>query len=267
MKALRRFLIALILLYGLVLVAMYTQQRALMYFPSNDGIQPADRGLRNVQVEKLATPDGETLELWYSKARRGQPTVLFLHGNAGEIGKRPNRYLAYQQAGFGVAFLSWRGFGGSTGSPTEDGLILDAVTAYDWVIEQGVQPDDLFIIGESLGTGPAVQLAALRPNAGLILGAPYASTVEIAAGQYPWLPVRLLMKDQYRSIEHIPAVTSPILILHGTEDRVIPFASGQKLFEAAGQNATLRTIDGATHDMLFSPAHWAREIAFIRDLR
>ena len=146
------------------------------------------------------------------------PTILYFHGNAGEIGDRPLRFNYYHSRGFGVAYLSYRGYGGSSGSPSEAGLITDATAAYDWLIAKGVEPSRIAVLGESLGSGVAVQLAAKREVGAVALEAPYTSTVDVAANIYWWLPVHALMKDQFKSMDFISAVVAPLLIIHGDQD-------------------------------------------------
>jgi uncharacterized protein len=256
-------LVTVTVLYGAALLGVFLMQRQLQYFPSRSDPKPAEVGLSAVTVEHLVTPDGETVVLWSATAKPEQPTILFFHGNAGSIADRAARLAFYQSQGFGAAFLSYRGFGGSTGSISEQGLLTDAETAYDFLLSQGVPPASIVVLGESLGTGVAVQLAAGREVGAVILEAPYTSAADIAAGLYPWLPVRLLMRDQFRSIDHIAAVKAPLLILHGTEDRVIPFDFGQRLFAAANGPKTFRALDGLGHDALFDPGVWALEAAFL----
>ena len=253
-------------LYLLVVVAMFVFQRQLQYFPGHRAPSPQDVGLRGVDVLDLPTPDGETVRLWYVPARQGMPTVLFFHGNAGEMADRADRFAVYQAAGLGVAFLSYRGYGGSTGQISEAGLITDATAAYDWLIVQGVAATRIMLVGESLGTGVAVQLAAMHPVGGVALEAPYTSTADVATGVYPWLPVRLLMKDQFRSIDHIANVTAPLLIQHGDADAAIPYPMGQTLFAAANAPKAFETLANQGHEALFQPAVWAREIAFFARL-
>lgn len=263
MAFLRLIFIAAAVIYLCAMSAMYLLQRHLQYFPTHATLTPETVGLSGVQVVALGTPDGETVAMWYAQAKAGRPTILFFHGNAGEVGDRAARFAFYQRRGYGVAFLSYRGFGGSTGDISETGLMIDAQSAYDWLVAQGVAPDRIALVGESLGTGVAVQLAAQHAVAAVVLDAPYAAAVDVAAGIYPWLPVRLLMKDQFRSIDHISAVTAPVLILHGTRDTVIPFAQGQKLFTAANMPKQFAELTGAGHQALFDPATWAREVAFL----
>lgn len=250
--------------YIAVVAALYFGQRSLLYFPTTVNPAPATVGLRDVEVVTLHTLDGESVILWYAQASSGQPTVLFFQGNGGEIGDRAGRFAAYQAAGFGVAFLSYRGYGGSTGSPTEAGLLTDAQAAYDWLMQQGIDPSELVIIGESLGTGVAVQLAAQHDVGALLLAAPFTATADIAARRYFWLPVHMLMKDQFRSIDHIGRVSAPILIQHGTEDRIVPFDLGRRLYEAVQGQATFIAVPGAGHELIFMPRTSDQDILFIR---
>ncbi|MEM9395699.1 MAG: alpha/beta hydrolase [Pseudomonadota bacterium] len=251
------------IIYLAFAVLIYIQQRSLQYFPTNRNPPPTDVGLLGVSVEKLRTPDNETLVAWVSPATPGKPTVLFFQGNGGEIADRANRFAAYQRAGFGVLFLSPRGYGGSSGTPSEQGFIIDANAAYDWLADQQTAPASIAVVGESLGTGPAVQLAASREVGALVLGAPFTSAVDIAASQFPWLPVRLLMKDQYRSIDHIGRVTAPTLILHGAADTIVPVSSGRALYEATTAPTTFVALEGAGHSALYQSDTWAQEIDFL----
>lgn len=263
MPFLKLTLVTFGVIYMTLLSGMYVFQRDLQYFPSRRDPEPQAVGLTGVDRITLRTPDGESLVLWVSPAGEGRPTILFLHGNAGEIADRADRFSFYQARGFGVAFLSWRGYGGSTGSPSEAGLLADAKAAYDHLRAQGIPPGRIVVVGESLGTGPAVQLAAANPLGALVLEAPYSAAVDIARAAYPWLPVGLLMKDQFRSRDHIAAVRAPILILHGEDDRVIPPGFGRRLFEAAQDPKTFLSLGPVGHEALFSPATWKAEVAFI----
>lgn len=251
------------LLYATVLSGLYLWQRNLQYFPTRQDVAPQALGLADVDRIALPTPDGETLVLWYAAPRPGNPVILFLHGNAGSLADRADRFAFYQSRGFGVAFLSWRGYGGSTGRPSETGLITDAKAAYDHLRRLGHAAERIALVGESLGTGPAVQLAAANPVGALVLEAPYSAAVDLARAAYPWLPVGLLMKDQFRSRDHIAAVRAPILILHGDRDRVIPPGYGRRLFDAARDPKTFLSLGPVGHEALFSPATWAAGADFI----
>ncbi|KAF0116137.1 MAG: hypothetical protein FD150_622 [Rhodobacteraceae bacterium] len=256
-------LVAFGVLYATALSGMYVFQRDLQYFPARDDPSPQDLDLRDVDRVDLTTPDGETLVLWLSNLSTDAPVILFLHGNAGEIADRADRFAFYQSRGYGVAFLSWRGYGGSTGRPSEAGLLTDAKTAYDHLRSLGIPPHRIVLVGESLGTGPAVITAARNPVGAIVLEAPYSAAVDIARAAYPWLPVGLLMKDQFRSRDHIAAVRAPLLILHGEDDRVIPQGFGKRLFAAANDPKTFLSLGPVGHEALFSPDTWAKEAAFI----
>lgn len=262
MRVLALFLILGVSVYVLAACAMYLLQRKLQYPAENKRLTPEGVGISGARVVNLKTPDGETVVLWYAPARPGRPTILYFHGNAGEKGDRPLRFKYYQSRGFGVAYLSYRGYGGSSGSPTEAGLITDATTAYRWLVAQGITPQKIVLAGESLGSGVAVQLAAAHEVGAVALGAPYTSTADVAARIYWWLPVRLLMKDQYRSIDFIGAVKAPLLIIHGDQDILIPVEFGKRLFAAANEPKEMQVLAGFGHDVLFEEVTWAREAEF-----
>ncbi|CAN5444887.1 alpha/beta hydrolase [soil metagenome] len=253
--------------YGGIVLFMYLKQRDLQYLPESKGLTPLAVGLDGVKDLRLKTPDGETLSAWYAEAAPARPMVLFLHGNAGEIGDRPNRFAAYRAAGFGVLFLSYRGYGGSTGSPTQDGLVTDVVAAYDWLVAQAIKPEDIVVVGESLGSGVAVQLASRRPVAALALEAPFTSAADVGASVYWWLPVRVLMKDQFDSLSLIRNINAPLLIVHGDADGIIPVAQGKRLFDAAQAPKEIVVVPGGTHVSIFDEPTWARELAFFEKLR
>ena len=262
MALLRSVLLIVIVLYLGILAFMYVQQRSLQYFPARTGTSPQDLGLSGVTEERVPTPDGETIVLWYAPAQPGKPTVLFFHGNGGEISGRQERFAFLQSQGLGVMFVSYRGYGASTGTISEQGLITDALAAYDVLRAKGVPPEQIMLLGESLGTGVAVQVAAQKPVAAVALEAPYTATVDIAADVYWWLPVRLLMKDQFRSRDYIAEVKVPLLIQHGDADRVVPLAQGRRLFALANEPKQMVVIPGGTHDSIFDRDVWVREVAF-----
>ncbi len=251
-----------ILIYGLATLGMYVFQRKLQYHVENKGLTPEGVGIAGASIETLTASDGEKIILWHAPAKPGMPTILYFQGNAGEIGDRPLRFNYYHARGFGVAYLSYRGFGGSSGSPSEAGLMADANAAYDWLLAGGVEPGRIALLGESLGSGVAVQLAAKREVGAVALEAPYTSTVEVAARIYWWLPVHALMKDQFKSIDFIGAVVAPLLIIHGEEDGLIPVDFGKRLFAAANQPKELEIVQGFGHDVLFEETTWAREAEF-----
>ena len=261
--ALRFFIIAAAAAYIGICIYMYLQQRSLQYFPSNRNLDPTAAGLEGVSEEHLETPDGETIVAWFAEAPRGRPTILFFHGNGGEVGDRAKRMAFYLSQGFGALFVSYRGYGKSSGHISEAGLLTDAITAHVWLVDHGVGPDQIAVVGESLGTAVSVQLVVHHQVAALALEAPFASAADVAAKIYWWLPVRLLMKDTFDTKNYIAKVTVPLLIQHGDADAIIPVENGRNLFAMANEPKELEIIPGAGHDVIHDQSLWERELAFI----
>jgi fermentation-respiration switch protein FrsA (DUF1100 family) len=233
--------------YAIAVVVMFLAQRAFIYFPDSTRTAPGAAGLSNVVERTIATPDGEKLVAWYGRAKEGQPTLLYFHGNGGALEDRAERIASYLALGRGVFMLSYRGYSGSTGLPSEQANVADAKLAYEALVREGVDPRDIILYGESLGTNPAIQVAAEKPVAGVILDSPFTSIVERAAQLYPWLPIALLLRDRYNSLSRIGNVHAPIFILHGEADAVVPVEMGRRLFEAANEPKEIKTIPGAGH--------------------
>jgi len=262
MNLIKFFVVFGVVAYAVAALGMYVFQRKLQYHAENKGLIPESVGIVGASVETLTTSDGERIVVWYAPAAEGKPTVLYFHGNAGEIGDRPLRFNYYHSRGLGVAYVSYRGYGGSTGSPTEQGLIMDANTAYDWLIAKGVAPQNVALLGESLGSGVAIQIAARKQVGAIALNAPYTSTADVAARIYWWLPVHRLMKDQFRSIDFIAKVKVPLLVIHGDQDILIPIEFGKKLFAAANEPKEMEIIRGFGHEAMFEEVAWSREVEF-----
>jgi fermentation-respiration switch protein FrsA (DUF1100 family) len=203
--------------------------------------------LKGVEERVLETPDGERVIAWYAKARPGQPTLLYFHGNAGGLAMRAERISDYMAEGWGVYIMSWRGFSGSTGHATEANNVADARLAYGALVREGVAPSSIVVFGESLGSGIAVRLAAERKVAGVILDAPYTSVADVGAAAYPFLPVRALLIDRYETTRYIAKVKAPLLILHGELDAVVPVAMGREVFRLASEPKRLVTFPGGDH--------------------
>ena len=254
------------LIYASVLSGLFVLQREMQYVPSRLDPSPDALGLEAVERVLLSTPDGETLVLWHSPAPDRRPTLLFLHGNAGSIADRADRLAFYQSRRMGAAFLSWRGFGGSSGRPSETGLISDARAAYDHLVRAGVAPENIVLVGESLGTGIAVPLAAALPVGAVVLEAPFTSAAAVARIAYPWVPVGLLMKDQFRTSSVIAEVRAPLLILDGERDSIIPFALGKALFALAKNPKAFVSLGPVGHEALSDPATWGLGADFIDGL-
>jgi len=192
--------------------------------------------------------------------RDDKPLVLYFHGNGGSLRYRVARFNALTADGTGLLALSYRGYGGSSGSPTEDGLLADAAAAYAFAAAR-TPAERLVLWGESLGSGVAIALAAEQKVARMVLEAPFSSAVDIGARAYWFLPVRLLMKDQFRSDLRVPRVKVPILILHGSQDGVVPISFGERLFALANEPKRMVRINGGGHNNLdaFGAVGLARE--------
>ena len=226
---------ALVLGAGAALGGIYAAQRRLMYFPDQHVPEPSSAGVPGAQVGHIHTADGLTLLAWYAPpAAAGNFVVLYLHGNAGNIGYRAPRLAALAEFGWGVMLPEYRGYGGNPGTPSEQGLLEDARATMAQLLAMGVIPEQILLWGESLGTGLAVQLATEQPVAGLLLESPYTSMTELARWHFPWLPVGFLLRDRFDSLAKIGAVRAPVLVMHGGRDTIVPPEMGRRLLAAAG---------------------------------
>jgi uncharacterized protein len=249
MTALKWILIVFLSGYGGLAALLYVVQRGMMYFPETERVAPAQAGLPEAQEAMLDTEDGEHLVAWLRPPRDAHPVILYFHGNGGNLSHRAPRFRALTADGNGLLALSYRGFGGSTGRPSEHGLIADARAAYGEAVRR-YGPDRLILWGESLGTGVAVALAAERKVKALVLEAPFTSTLDLASRAYPMFPVSWLMKDQFRSDLRVARVDVPVLVLHGARDGTIPIAYGARLFSLIkGPKKFVRFADGDHNDL------------------
>jgi uncharacterized protein len=246
----RGVLVVLVAGYAAALVGLYVFQRKLLYQPSGGRVAPVDAGLAAAQALTIETPDGERLIAWHVKAKPGQPTLLYFHGNGANLANRAMRFQMFADEGWGVFAMSYRSFSGSTGQPTEAHNVADALLAYDALRKSGVSANTIILYGESLGTGIAIQVAGQKEVAGLVLDAPYDSMAAVAQAHYPMFPVRWLIHDRYESDRHIAKVRVPILIMHGELDDVIPVAHGRSLAAAAPDPKALVIFPNGRHENL-----------------
>jgi uncharacterized protein len=244
--------------YGVFVALFYVAQRKMQYFPESVRTTPAAVGLPEAEEIMLDTADGERVIVWHLPPRGDKPVVLYLHGNGASLRWRVDRFRALTADGTGLVALSYRGYGGSSGSPTEAGLIKDAEAAYAFTVAR-YAPSRIVLWGESLGTGVAVALAAEKPVGHVVLQSPFSSAADVGAERYWFVPVRLLMKDQFRSDLRIGKVTAPVLVLHGDQDQVVPFALGERLYGLINAPKRFVGFPGAGHNDL--GAHGAVEAA------
>jgi fermentation-respiration switch protein FrsA (DUF1100 family) len=230
--------------YVLLLGLLFVFQRTLLYPANQYRPTPAQLGLPQMQVVVLRTADGLDLVGWYAPPRGERITVVSFHGNGDFIGANAEFARQLIDRGNGVLLTSYRGYSGNPGRPSEQGLYEDGRAALDFVERARAR---VVLQGFSLGSGVAVQLATERKVAGLILEAPFTSAVDVAAAAYPFVPVRLLMRDRFESIAKIAAIDVPVLVTHGTRDEVVPAEQFDRLYEAIRAPKMRAVFDGATH--------------------
>ncbi|MCX7323864.1 MAG: alpha/beta hydrolase [Hyphomicrobiales bacterium] len=226
---------------------MYAIQRSMLFVPDVRDVSAEVERFAGAEAVILTTSDGERLNAWWKPPRSGDDVVyLYLHGNGANLSRRAGRFQRLTEDGSGLLAVSWRGYGGSTGSPSEAGLRIDGLAGHDWVSAR-IDPARIVLFGESLGTGVAIGLAAERKAALLVLDSPYASIVDLGVMRFPFLPVALLSRDPFRSIDLAPRVTIPVIAQHCTQDWVIPLSESRRLMRAFPKEPDFSVIDGRCH--------------------
>jgi fermentation-respiration switch protein FrsA (DUF1100 family) len=234
------------ILYLYMCVTFALHQREYQYTLGGTRSTPEAAAAAGFTEVKIATEDGARLDGWWRSPSEGHGVVLFLHGTPGTVPDQVWRLDHLKQSGLGILAIDWRGYGGSTGQPTEQGLRADARAGFDF-IRAAAPHSRIAVFGESLGTGLAVALARDRPVAGVLLNAPYASVRRLFQLRGPPIPYRWLMRDPFDSEALIGGVTVPILMLHGTADPAIPVEEARRLYAAAREPKAIFIADGAGH--------------------
>jgi len=233
-------------------IVLFFAQRALV-FPIRETMRTSPEAARFPEAEEhiLTTTDGEKVIVWHVPAKPGHPVVVYFPGNGDVLAGVVERFRDITVDGSGLIALSYRGYGGSSGKPSEQGLLNDAAAVYAFAAAR-YQPAQIVVWGFSLGTGVAVALAAEHPVGKLILEAPYTSMADVASSrlQYRLVPVRWLLRDQFRSDERIAAVTAPLLIMHGGRDSTVPIRFGERLFALAHEPKQLVRFPEGGHNNL-----------------
>jgi fermentation-respiration switch protein FrsA (DUF1100 family) len=231
-------------------VALFLMQRAVLFpIPQTVRTAPDAAGFPEAEEHILTTADGERVILWHVPAKPGHQVVMYFPGNGDFLAGLVGRFRAITSDGTGLAALSYRGYAGSSGGPSERGLLLDAAAAYAFAVAR-YSADRIVVWGFSLGSGVAVALAADHPVGKLILEAPFTSTVDIAARAFPIVPVRWLLRDQFHSDKRIARVTAPLLIMHGERDSTILIGFGERLFALAHEpKQFVRFPEGGHNDL------------------
>lgn len=238
--------VAYVLLVG---GAMVFEERLIFFpsrYPSGDW-HPV--GLQYEAVD-FTTQDGVRLHGWYCPVPRPRCVFLMAYGNAGNLTHRVDRITSWQRLlNVSVFVFDYRGYGRSAGQPNEPGVYSDARAAYRWLTaDKGIAPDDVVGFGESLGAAVVLQLASEVPLRALILESPFTSAVDVGQRAFPWLPVQWIMRNRFASLEKIGRYHGPLLIIHGTQDTLIPFDMGRALFDRANAPKRFYPVAGADHN-------------------
>lgn len=242
-------------LYVSLLGILWLMRMSLIY-PLDPTHVPPDRSrLPDITERTLRTGDGNDLVIWTAPARAGEPTVLYFPGNAGNLDNRTERFRRFRLRGIGLVAMAYRGSSGSTGRASEAAVTADARLLRDRMFDLlGSEANGAVIYyGESLGAAVAVKLATTHAPDGLILEAPFTSVPDVAAEALPIFPARLILDERWDTDEHIRDLSAPLLVIHGTEDEVVPYAQGRAVFDAAGMaQKFFESVEGGTHDNLWS---------------
>ena len=250
MTALKWLLIVVSVAYACGLAVLFLVQRSFLFpIPTAARTTPQAAGFPEAEEHVLATADGEKVIVWHVPAKPGHPVILYFQGNGDFLAGFFGRFRELIADGTGVVALSYRGYAGSSGQPSERGLLVDAAAAYAFTTAR-YSPGRIVVWGFSLGTGVAVALAAEQPVGKLILEAPYTSTADVAASVFWFMPVRWVMRDQFQSDARIARVKAPLLIMHGTDDPAIPIVFGERLFALASEPKRFVRFPGGGHENL-----------------
>ena len=244
-------LAVMLIAYAAVVGYMYFNQRTLQYFPDGEVVALADARLAG--AEEIAIASGNsTINGWYQAPQPGKPLIIYYKGNSGSFSAEHERFEKFVADGYGFLSFDYRGFPMSSGTPTQDSILQDATAAFDWAAQKGFP---VVIWGRSLGSGPATFVASIRDAKALLLETPFVSASSVANERYPYLPVSLVMQDQYHVDQWILDVAEPVLVAHGTADRTISVSNGERVYALAPNKDELWIEPGADHSDL-----WARNI-------
>ncbi|HPD82882.1 MAG: alpha/beta hydrolase [Alphaproteobacteria bacterium] len=262
-----KYLLYLPLIYVCLVGVLYIFQRSLIYFPPHripDVSFYAADGVFEVTADTI---DGLTLNGWMRHPEDIKETIIFFHGNASSVDSAIYKIAPYAAQGYGFLLAGYRGYSGNRGKPSEQGLYNDARAWIKRLKNFGISEDKIILYGESLGTGIAVQMATEFPNVrAVILESPYTNLPDVAAKSYPFVPVRLLMKDKFDSLSKIGNMDAPLLILQGMDDKTIPPALGKNLFASAKEPKEIIQLEGYGHNDMPPDILAVRAMQFLDNL-
>lgn len=265
-------ILAVAAIYAVLAAFLYFYQPRLIYFPDMGremGSTPDRAGLKYENVF-IPTADGERLTAWFVPAQGVRGTVLFLHGNAGNISHRIDWLRMLNRLGYSTLMIEYRGYGRSTGSPSEEGTYLDAQAAWDYLtVARKVEPRDIVLMGESLGGAVAAWLATQEQPRALVLVSTFTSIPDLGQQLYPYLPVRLLARFTYDTRTYLRQVRCPVFVAHSEDDEIVPFSHGESLLRAAPQPKQFLAMRGGHNDaFIFVREDWVSALeAFLETTR
>jgi fermentation-respiration switch protein FrsA (DUF1100 family) len=243
------FLAFAAVLYVGLAVVLYLLQERMVFLPHLPGraldATPEAIGL-DYENAVIETADGERLHGWFVPADTARGTLLFFHGNAGNISHRLDSLAIFNRLGLDVLMVDYRGYGQSSGEPSEAGTYRDARAAWDWLLARGVPPGRIVVFGRSLGGAVGAWLGSQADvdPAGLIVESSFTSGADMARRLYPWLPARLITRLKYPVRDYVAAAPAPVLVIHSRDDEIIPFDMGRALFDAAPEPKTFFELRG-----------------------
>jgi fermentation-respiration switch protein FrsA (DUF1100 family) len=264
-------LFAAALLYAALTAWVFFMQPRLIYYPDMPGraieITP-DAVALDYEDVTLRTEDGESLHGWFVPHPSAVATLLFCHGNAGNISHRLDSIRLFHELGLNVLIFDYRGYGLSSGTASEQGTYRDADAAWEYLVgERGIPPQRIVLFGRSLGAAVASDLATRTQPGAVILESAFTSVPDMAARLYPWLPVRWLASYRYDNAAKIRNISSPVLVMHSRDDEIIPFAHGERLYALANEPKRMFELRGGHNDGFHVSRDQYRPVVgdFIRD--
>ena len=230
-----KIIIGILVIYTSLLLLLFIFQRNLMYHPDENNYS-GDKLEVDIKKVKINTSDGLDLLGWFHKKDLKRfKTIIYFHGNAGKLENRIHKLNHFKDMDVNFLIIAWRGFSGNDGKPSEESLYIDGNSAIKWLKNLGLSEKDIIIYGESLGTGVATEIAKSNDFAGLVLETPFTSMIEAAKNFYPYIPVRILLRDKYENDKKIKNINIPVFVMHGEADQIVPFWMGEKIYEMANQ--------------------------------